>query len=310
MKHILVLCLLLAAPSLFALDGVFAGLGAEANAETREGFAAGGGLTLGFDINESFAAGVKGFFSSNFDTVSTLETAAFFRWYLPLPVKGFFIQADLGGSFIFEDGENYPVFLGGLSAGWRYVFKNNLYIEAAVRGGYPFVWGAGLSVGYRFNLGGNGSEENNSEVMANREALAAEITAMLQRQQVADTTARATGEGVMITLSDIQFEANSSELPASEKQKLQEIANILNNIPARKILVAGHTADTGNRRGELNVSRQRAWAVADYLVELGSRTHGEVAVTGYGASRPVADNTTPEGMAANRRVEITILGNW
>jgi outer membrane protein OmpA-like peptidoglycan-associated protein len=190
------------------------------------------------------------------------------------------------------------------------VFKNNIYIEAAARGGYPFVWGAGLSVGYRFNLGGNGSGKNNSEVMEHREALAAEITAQLQRQQVTDTTARATGEGVMITLSDIQFAADSSELPASEKQKLQEISNILKNIPARNILVAGHTADTGNRRGELAVSRSRAWAVADYLVELGARTHGEVAVTGHGATRPVVPNSTPEGMAANRRVEITILGNW
>jgi hypothetical protein len=79
MKHILVLCLLLTASSLFALDGIFVGIGAEANADSREGVAAGGGLTFGFDINESFAAGVKGFFSSNFDTVTTLETAIFFR---------------------------------------------------------------------------------------------------------------------------------------------------------------------------------------------------------------------------------------
>ncbi|MCL2193083.1 MAG: OmpA family protein, partial [Treponema sp.] len=61
--------------------------------------------------------------------------------------------------------------------------------------------------------------------------------------------------------------------------------------------------------GQLIVSTERAQAVADHLVYLGVREAHEISIAGYGADRPVADNDTQEGMAANRRVEIIILGN-
>jgi outer membrane protein OmpA-like peptidoglycan-associated protein len=137
--------------------------------------------------------------------------------------------------------------------------------------------------------------------------LAAEITAILETHHVTDTAVEATNEGVRITLSNIQFAADSAVLPAAEQAKLQEIAGILNSLPARNILVAGHTASTGNRSGELRISQARAQSVADYLISLGVRRPGEITVTGYGAAYPVASNATPAGMAANRRVEITIL---
>jgi outer membrane protein OmpA-like peptidoglycan-associated protein len=306
MKRICVLCFILTASSLFAIDDFFIGLGPEINKHTREGPAYGGGLTAGLSLNPDMALGIKMSFSGDFVTVSAFEPVAFFRYYLPLPIKGFFAQAEAGGIVFFEYGERFPAFFAAAAGGWRYTFKNNFYIEPTIRGGYPIGIGIGITAGIKIPIK-TGDEER--EEKARREALATEITAILERRHVADTTAVATNEGVMITLYNIQFAADSAELVESEKAKLGEVANILKNIPARRIMVTGHTADTGNRRGELAVSRARAWAVADYLVELGARTHGEVAVSGYGASRPVADNATPEGRSANRRVEIIILGN-
>jgi outer membrane protein OmpA-like peptidoglycan-associated protein len=93
----------------------------------------------------------------------------------------------------------------------------------------------------------------------------------------------------------------------AEKQKLQNIAAILNEFPNRKILVAGHTAMAGSAEGRVKVSTDRARAVADYLVSLGCRTRDKVTVLGYGAERPLGDPATAAGQALNRRVEITLL---
>jgi len=156
MKKLGILFLLAVAGNLYAQSGIFAGIGPELNANTREGVALGGSLTLGVEINDIFAAGAKATFSSNFDTVTTLEPAGFFRYYfsrlLPLPLGVLFVQAELGGSLFFEDGEMYPSFYGGLAAGWRYTVWQGLYLEPVVRGGYPNLWGVGLSVGYRFDM--------------------------------------------------------------------------------------------------------------------------------------------------------------
>jgi outer membrane protein OmpA-like peptidoglycan-associated protein len=137
--------------------------------------------------------------------------------------------------------------------------------------------------------------------------LAREISAQLDAMKITNTNVRITDEGVTISLSNIQFLANSSQLPEREKQTIVEIARILINIPNKKILVTGHTALAGTEQDRLLTSRERAQAVADYLVSLGVRRKDEIEVRGYGSSRPIADNNTPEGMALNRRVEITLL---
>jgi len=156
MRKVAVLFLLFAAGNLYAQSGIFTGLGIEGNANTRKGAALGGILTAGYDINDMFAAGVKITFSSNFDTITTLETTGFFRYYfsriLPLPLGVLFAQVDLGASLFFEYGETLPAFNGSLSAGWRLIVWKSLYLEPAVRFGYPSPWGLGLSVGYRFEL--------------------------------------------------------------------------------------------------------------------------------------------------------------
>jgi len=156
-------------------------------------------------------------------------------------------------------------------------------------------------------LAGEDAGTAEEEASARREALAAEINVILEEQHIADTVAEATDEGITITLSDIQFREDSAELLESERRKIREIANILKALPGRKIQIAGHTALAGSAAGRVRISRERAQAVAAYLVTLGARRADEISVVGYGADRPVADNATPEGRAQNRRVEITIL---
>jgi hypothetical protein len=149
MKGALFLCLLfaIARPPIHSLEGWFVGLGAEANAHTREAAAMGGGLSFGLDINRNFASGLKAAFSHNFDTVAAFEPLAFFRYYLPLGIAGPFAQAEAGAAVYFEHGLAYPAFSGGLALGWRFALGRRFYIEPLFRGGYPFAWGAGLTAG-------------------------------------------------------------------------------------------------------------------------------------------------------------------
>jgi len=151
--------------------------------------------------------------------------------------------------------------------------------------------------------------EAEAEEIKNEEniALAEELTAQIEARGIADTNVRITEEGVTISISNIQFLANSSELPEKEKLKVAEIAQILSSVPGRKILVGGHTALAGTVQERNRTSRERAQIVANYLVLFGARKANEIIVRGYGSDKPIADNNTQEGMALNRRVEITLL---
>jgi len=126
---------------------------------------------------------------------------------------------------------------------------------------------------------------------------------------IPDATVRVSDEGIVISLENIQFAADSAVLRQSEFAKLDAIAEILIKYPDRDILVGGHTALAGTAAGRLQLSQERAAAVAEYLIRKNVRTADRVVIRGYGADRPIADNRTQEGMARNRRVEIVILEN-
>jgi outer membrane protein OmpA-like peptidoglycan-associated protein len=115
--------------------------------------------------------------------------------------------------------------------------------------------------------------------------------------------------GVTIRLDNILFPPDSPLLRDSEKVKLDGIAEILSRYPDRDILIGGHTALAGTEAGRLQLSVDRASAVAQYLLELGVRERDQIILRGFGATEPVASNATEQGRRRNRRVEITILEN-
>ncbi|MDR2702408.1 MAG: OmpA family protein [Spirochaetaceae bacterium] len=106
---------------------------------------------------------------------------------------------------------------------------------------------------------------------------------------------------------NIQFEPESAVLRASEKAKLDKAAEILSKYPDKKIQIGGHTALAGTPAGRIRVSRERAQAVANYLLSINALTSDQIVIQEFGAEQPVGDNKTTAGMRLNRRVEITIL---
>ncbi|GHV93780.1 hypothetical protein AGMMS50293_01000 [Spirochaetia bacterium] len=143
-----------------------------------------------------------------------------------------------------------------------------------------------------------------------KQRIAAELKALIAKEFGDSATAphvAVVEEGVSISLKNLGFRADDSTFTAEEKVELQKIARILETLPRKPLLVAGHTALAGSAAGRLSVSQSRAQTLANYLIELGTRRRDEITIRGYGAERPIADNTTLEGMALNRRVEIIIL---
>ena len=91
-----------------------------------------------------------------------------------------------------------------------------------------------------------------------------------------------------------------------EEARLDAVAEVLRSVPNGMFLIEGHTAAVGRPEGEKQLSVERAKAIVDALVIRGFRAE-QFMYYGYGGTRPIADNNTDAGRAANRRVEITIL---
>ena len=115
-----------------------------------------------------------------------------------------------------------------------------------------------------------------------------------------------TAGGIMLTLENLHFKPDSAQLLPGEAALLDKIASILKETGQNKLLVNGHTASVGNPSGEMALSVERAKEVAAQLCKRGIDADKFIC-RGSGSKYPVADNSTKEGMAQNRRVEITIL---
>lgn len=105
----------------------------------------------------------------------------------------------------------------------------------------------------------------------------------------------------------INFASLSFEIDASSFGLMDQIVAVIQEHPEiTHIRVEGHTDNVGDADQNLELSTQRAAAVVTYLTEHGVDA-GRLASEGYGLTRPIADNDTDEGRAANRRVEFNII---
>jgi outer membrane protein OmpA-like peptidoglycan-associated protein len=116
---------------------------------------------------------------------------------------------------------------------------------------------------------------------------------------------RQEARGMVITLSgSVLFASGKSVLLSSAQQRLDQVAEALRSND-RTILIEGHTDSRGSDALNQALGQNRAQAVLDYLVSRGVQ-HDRVRAMGMGPNRPIAENTTAEGRANNRRVEIVL----
>lgn len=112
----------------------------------------------------------------------------------------------------------------------------------------------------------------------------------------------------IIELRGVNFATNSDRLLAGAEQVLDDAIDWLKSHPNLIVEVAGHTDSDGNDISNLGLSERRANTVRDYMIN-GGINPANISARGFGESEPVSDNTTTEGKAENRRVELRILNN-
>ena len=111
---------------------------------------------------------------------------------------------------------------------------------------------------------------------------------------------------VSVVLKHVQFESNSSELTAGSNEELDKAVDAMNKYDQIRIEIQAHSDSMGEASYNQYLSEQRANSVRDYMIGKGIAADRMVA-KGYGESKPIADNSTRDGRAQNRRVELKII---
>ena len=152
-----------------------------------------------------------------------------------------------------------------------------------------------------------------------RVSIVEQIRSSIEQVMGSTNTVSVSENGSLVLSESVLFDQGSAELKAASKQVLDQLANGFaaflanpeNTQYVDTIVIGGHADSTGSAELNRELSSKRANSVLNYLLKTGGGTLESYAqyfsASGYGATRPVADNGTPEGRAKNRRIEISII---
>jgi outer membrane protein OmpA-like peptidoglycan-associated protein len=137
-----------------------------------------------------------------------------------------------------------------------------------------------------------------------------ELRTRLQASQQAAKPVSNTGSDetvvAILALSPISFNYDKATITSASQQYLRDVlAKFLKESPRVKVNITGHTDNQGNPSYNVELSRRRAKAVADFLASCGVDAR-RLSYEGFGSSRPLVPNTSPEGRQKNRRVEFEV----
>jgi len=119
-------------------------------------------------------------------------------------------------------------------------------------------------------------------------------------KQQLDETGRIITHGIL-------FDSGSDRIKAESFKTLADIGQLLNENPALRLSIEGHTDSDGAEDYNLDLSQRRANSVRTYLMETYKIDAGRLETKGLGETMPIDTNDTPEGKANNRRVELVKL---
>jgi outer membrane protein OmpA-like peptidoglycan-associated protein len=177
--------------------------------------------------------------------------------------------------------------------------------------------GAGVGAAVGLITGDSSSErKKRALILAGAGGLAGGAVGNYMDRQEAKLRTQLQGTGVSVTRNgdniilnmpgNVTFMTNSADINAGFYQVLNSVALVLKEFDKTVVDIAGHADSTGPDDKNLELSQRRASSVSSYLGAQGINPQRLIAV-GYGETRPIASNDTPEGRAQNRRVEITLL---
>ncbi len=119
-------------------------------------------------------------------------------------------------------------------------------------------------------------------------------------------------DGIVVTFdenSGVYFDTAKYNINTNSQATLDKLANVLREYPDTNVLVVGHTDSVGADDMNMTLSKNRAQSVTNYFVQTKGLSAGRFTTNWYGETAPVADNSTAEGRAKNRRVNLAIVPN-
>jgi len=150
--------------------------------------------------------------------------------------------------------------------------------------------------------------ESAKQAIAKAEAEKVELRKQLLAQLSSILQTHDTVRGLIVNMSDVLFDTGSYTLKPGAREKLAKISGILLAYPGLKIQIEGHTDSVGGDDFNQKLSEQRAQMVRDYLIDQ-LVPASSVTARGFGKTKPIATNDTPEGRQQNRRVELVVSGD-
>lgn len=116
-----------------------------------------------------------------------------------------------------------------------------------------------------------------------------------------------TDDGWALSFADkLLFDSNQAVLNEKSRAVVRKVSMALMSVGLEKMRIEGHADASGRESYNIELSEQRAWAVADAIIQSGMPKSG-IIVRGMGSQRPVASNATEAGRAENRRVSIIVV---
>ncbi len=144
------------------------------------------------------------------------------------------------------------------------------------------------------------ANKNAQDANAVREKLRAQLNSVLATSESA--------RGLIVNMSDVLFDTGKYTLKPNTQISLAKVSGILQAYPGLKLQVEGYTDSVGGDDYNQKLSENRADAVRDFLITQGVQPDN-ISSTGFGKAKPVADNSTAEGRAQNRRVQLVVSGD-
>ena len=135
------------------------------------------------------------------------------------------------------------------------------------------------------------------------ELIKAQQEARELQKQMAALQAEKTERGMVLTLGDVLFDLGEATLAPGASRNIDKIAAFMKSYPERRAVIEGHTDSLGESDYNMDLSRDRAFAVRAALVQAGVSST-RISTQGFGETLPVASNTSAAGRQENRRVEI------
>lgn len=312
LAFLLVTCLSFA-PA-FGQTGISVGAGPEVNIVTleEERFGVGGILSVENRFGPIFAAGVNVSASYGWNNFIGVENRIFGRWYF-VSTKGveFFFQGDAGLLITLQPldplkSRGAPS--GGFTLGSRVSLPGGWYLEPYVRGGYPYIGGAGLLVGFSPARRGDWSA---ASLQANTELQNGEMV-YIRRDlgSVPEIASLAIEPYIYFAPNVAAFSGLDARTVENNYRLLREIAGFLGSNTEYTLVIEGHANPVANTRSEeaesLNpLSIKRAEVVANTLIGYGIDRKRFI-IAGSGGTKTLVPWTDRNHWHLNRRVEFTL----